>query len=107
MKPIIDAHLDLAWNALHWNRDLTKSLAEVRQYESAMHDHPARGRATVTIPELHKAGVKVCLGTVLVRSKPEVVPAEGYSRRAARTRTPAPSACPAASVGPSGPRAST
>ncbi len=81
MKPILDAHLDLAWNALHWNRDLTKTLDEVRQYESAMHDHPARGRGTVTLPELHQAGVRVCLGTVLVRSKPEVVPAEGFSRR--------------------------
>ncbi|PQO29696.1 peptidase [Bremerella cremea] len=81
MKPIIDAHLDLAWNALHWNRDLTKPLEEVRQYESSMQDHAARGRATVTIPELRKAGVRVCLGTVLVRSKPEVVPAEGFSRR--------------------------
>ena len=81
MKPIIDVHLDLAWNALQWNRDLTRSLDEVRQYESGMKDHPSRGRATVTLPEMARGGVRVCLGTVLVRSKPEFCPPEGFSRR--------------------------
>jgi len=81
MRPILDAHLDLAWNALHWNRDLTQTLDAVRAHERHMTDHPARGRGTVTLPELRKAGVSVCLGTVLVRSKPEVCPTAGFSRR--------------------------
>ena len=81
MRSIIDVHLDLAWNALHWNRDLTLPLEEMRCSEAAMRDHPARGRATLTLPELSQTQVHVCLGTVLVRSKPEVVPRDGYSRR--------------------------
>lgn len=81
MRPIFDAHLDLAWNALHWNRDLRLPLEEMRHSEVAMQDHPARGHATLTVPELQQAQVHVCLSTVLVRSKPEVVPTAGYSRR--------------------------
>jgi hypothetical protein len=27
---VIDGHLDLAWNALSWNRDLTLTVAEIR-----------------------------------------------------------------------------
>jgi len=52
MHPIIDAHLDLSWNALSWNRDLTQPLASSRKSESAMGDHPARGRGTVALPEM-------------------------------------------------------
>lgn len=81
MRRIIDAHLDLAWSGLYWNRDLTLSLEEVRRSEKHVTDHPARGRNTVTFPELRRANVKVCLGTVLVRSKPEVVPVAGATRR--------------------------
>jgi membrane dipeptidase len=81
MRPIIDAHLDLAWSALFWNRDLTMSLAQMRESEAHMTDHPARGRGTVTMPEMRRARVAVCLGTVLVRSKPHVCPAGGFNRR--------------------------
>jgi hypothetical protein len=31
---IIDAHLDLSWNALGWNRDLDQTVAEIRLSES-------------------------------------------------------------------------
>jgi len=81
MHPIIDVHLDLAWSGLFWNRDLTQTLDEVRASEQGMTDHRARGRNTVTFPELRKANVRVCLGTVLVRSKPEVNPPAGATRR--------------------------
>ena len=87
MRAIIDAHLDLAWNALHWNRDLTRPLAEVRACEKHMTDHPGRGRATVTLPEMRAARVGVCLGTILVRAKPEVCPPGGYDRRSLDFRT--------------------
>ena len=30
---IIDWHLDLAWNALEWDRDLTRPVAEIRRRE--------------------------------------------------------------------------
>lgn len=81
MRPIFDAHLDLAWNAIGWNRDLTTSLDDMRNAEAAMSDHPARGLGTVTLPEMRRAQVGVCLGTVLVRAKPNVVPSVGYNRR--------------------------
>lgn len=81
MLPIIDSHLDLSWNALSWSRDLTLPLDQMRSDEQHVTDHPSRGRATLTLPELRDSNVKVCLGTVLVRSKPNVVPAQGASRR--------------------------
>ena len=87
MRPIIDAHLDLAWSALHWNRDLTQPLDAMRRCESHMSDHRARGLATVTLPELRRARVGVCLGTVIVRTKPDVCPSSGASRRDLDFRT--------------------
>jgi membrane dipeptidase len=64
---IIDSHLDLAWNALNWNRDLTQTIREIRASEAGMSD-PHRGRNTVSFPELRRAEVAVCLATVLARS---------------------------------------
>ena len=81
VRPIIDAHLDLSWSALHWNRDLTQSVADVRAGEAHMTDHRARGKATVTLPEMRRGGVGVALGTVLARTKPNVCPAVGFNRR--------------------------
>ncbi len=66
--PIIDAHLDLAWNAISFNRDLTLPVDEVRLAESALDDHPARRGGTVTLPELRRAGVAVCVATLLARA---------------------------------------
>jgi membrane dipeptidase len=63
---IFDAHLDLAWNALNWRRDLAKSIEEIRRSEMNMNDW-RRGRNTVSLPELRKAAVAVCLATVLAR----------------------------------------
>jgi membrane dipeptidase len=77
---IIDSHLDLAWNALHWNRDLTEELAQLNERERQMKDRTSRGRATVSLPELRKGGIAVCLATVLARAKREVMPPEGFTR---------------------------
>jgi membrane dipeptidase len=81
VRPIIDAHLDLAWNALQWNRDLTQPLETMRKSEAYMKDHPARGRGTVTLPEMRRGGVAVCLGTILARAKQDVCPVGGFDRR--------------------------
>ncbi|NJM08565.1 peptidase, partial [Candidatus Gracilibacteria bacterium] len=43
---IIDAHLDLAWNALQWERDLTLSAYTIRTQEAKL-TGPGRGRGTV------------------------------------------------------------
>ena len=78
---VVDAHLDLAWNALSWNRDLTQPLAASRAAESAMTDHPGRGRGTVALPEMRRGEVALCLGTLLARSNPKVQPRDGHLRR--------------------------
>lgn len=64
---IIDSHLDLAWNALNWNRDLTLSVPEIRASESGMNDK-ARAANTVSFPEMRKGEVAICLGTVIARA---------------------------------------
>jgi membrane dipeptidase len=70
MRKIFDGHLDLAWNALSWDRDVTLDLDRLNQSEEGMTDHPARGRATTTLPEMQRGGVTTCQATLLVRAKP-------------------------------------
>jgi membrane dipeptidase len=67
---IFDAHLDLAMNALEWNRDLTRPLAEIRQREMHMKDKPDRGKGTVCLPELRKGRVGLVVATQLARYTP-------------------------------------
>ncbi len=70
-KPfLIDAHLDLAMNALEWNRDLTQPLADIRQREMGMRDRPDRGKGTVCFPELRKGRIGLVVATQLARVAP-------------------------------------
>ncbi|MCP9235892.1 membrane dipeptidase [Lewinella sp. JB7] len=66
---IIDAHLDLATNALAYNRDLTQPVALLRERERALDytDHPDRGRGTVALPELRRGGVGLVFATIIAR----------------------------------------
>src|SRR3954452_6053166 len=64
---IFDAHLDLAINAIEWNRDLTESIKDLRQQESGATDKPGRGRGAVSLPEMRRAGVGICVATQLAR----------------------------------------
>ncbi len=63
----IDAHLDLSMNALEWNRDLTRSLAEINAREQGMTDKPDRGNGTVSLPELRKGNVGLVVATQIAR----------------------------------------
>ncbi len=74
---IVDAHLDLAWNALQWNRDLTSSVYTLRTRESGT---PGKGRAmnTVALPELAQGRVALCFATLLARSTGVPVPYLDY-----------------------------
>jgi len=67
---IIDAHLDLAMNAIEWNRDLSRPLNEIRTREMHMNDKPDRGRGTVCIPELRKGRIGLVVATQLSRYTP-------------------------------------
>jgi membrane dipeptidase len=61
---IVDAHLDLAYAALNFDRDLRQPLDVVRRREPA--DPGQRGIATVTFPALQEAGVGLIFGTLFV-----------------------------------------
>ncbi len=67
---IIDAHLDLAMNAIEWNRDLTRPLEEVRQREMHMKDKPDRGKNTVCLPALREGKIGLVVATQLARYSP-------------------------------------
>ena len=64
---IIDAHLDLSMNALEWNRDLRKTVAEINLREKGMLDKPDRGNATVSLPELRKGNIGLVVATQIAR----------------------------------------
>ena len=51
----IDAHLDLAMNAMEWNRDLRRPIHEIREREKGMKDKPDRGNNVVSFEELRKS----------------------------------------------------
>ena len=80
MRWLIDGHLDLAWNALSWGRDITLDLDRLNRDEVGMTDHPSRARATTTLPEMRRAGIAVCQATLLARAKPEIRRPEGHAR---------------------------
>lgn len=63
----IDAHLDLSMNALEWNRDLSRPLAEINGREQGMTDKPDRGNATVSLPELRKGNIGLVVATQIGR----------------------------------------
>jgi membrane dipeptidase len=63
----IDAHLDLSMNALEWNRDLTRPLAEINEREQGLSDKPDRGKATVSLPELRKGNIGLVVATQIAR----------------------------------------
>ena len=53
---IFDAHLDLAWNALEWNRDLLQPVSTIRDFEQQF-PGCVPGDATTTLPALRKGNI--------------------------------------------------
>jgi membrane dipeptidase len=64
---IIDCHLDLAMNAIEWNRDLRKTVNEIREREDGMTDKLDRGNGTVALPELRKGNAGLVIATQIAR----------------------------------------
>lgn len=64
---VIDAHLDLAWSALQWNRNLLESVYTIRANEAKV---AGKGRAqnTVCLPEMRQGRVALSFVTMLARS---------------------------------------
>ena len=75
---LIDSHLDLAWNALQWNRNLQQSVYTIRTQESNL-TGPGRGQGTVALPEMREGRVAVCFATLLARSTGRIEPNLDYS----------------------------
>jgi membrane dipeptidase len=73
MRLILDAHLDLSWNAMSYDRDQLRSVRELRAAEAGM-TGKSRGNCTVSLPEMRRGGVAVCLATLLCRARPESLP---------------------------------
>lgn len=67
MVLIVDAHLDLAMNALQWNRDLLASTYTIRALEK---DTPGKGRGvgTVAFPEMRRGRIALSFATAIARS---------------------------------------
>ena len=64
---ILDAHLDLAMNALEWNRDLTWTVEDIRKSETGMTDKPDRERNTVSLDAMRKGNIGICVATQIAR----------------------------------------
>lgn len=64
---IFDAHLDLAMNALEWNRDLTWTVEDIRSNEKGMTDKPDRENNTVSFDAMRKGNIGLCVATQIAR----------------------------------------
>jgi len=62
-----DAHLDLSMNAIEWNRDLTRPIAEIREREREWNDKKDRGNGVVCLPEMRRGRIGVCVATQIAR----------------------------------------
>src|SRR4051794_26846981 len=63
----IDAHLDLAMNALEWNRDLRQPVMDIRRREKGQEDKPDREKGVVSLPELRDGNTGIVVATQIAR----------------------------------------
>jgi membrane dipeptidase len=77
---IFDVHLDLGLNGVDWNRNLLHDVQDIRVQEKllGMTDH-GRQTNTLSLPELRKAEIGVCVATVLARIEQPINHSFGYT----------------------------
>lgn len=63
----IDAHLDMAMNALEWNRDLTLPVHEIREREEGLTDKLDRAKGVVSLPALREGKIGLVVATQIAR----------------------------------------
>jgi membrane dipeptidase len=63
---LVDGHLDIAFNALCFDRDPRVSALETRAREGDRAEEPLRGRCMVGLPELRGGRVAVAFGTLFL-----------------------------------------
>ncbi|NNG10901.1 MAG: peptidase M19, partial [Arenibacter sp.] len=76
---IFDAHLDLAMNAMEWNRDLTWTVKDIRDSELGMTDKPDRGKNTVSFDAMRNGNVGLCVATQIARYVKRDNPLPGWN----------------------------
>lgn len=72
---LFDAHLDLAMNAVMYDRDQLLPVESLRQAEATM-TGKSRGCCTVSLPAMRKGNIGICLATVLARAMPTAMPSD-------------------------------
>jgi membrane dipeptidase len=75
---IVDAHLDLAMNAMEWNRDLKQPVAFLRERAKGMKDKPDRERNTVSLPALREGKIGLVVATQIARYVRKGSPLPGW-----------------------------
>jgi membrane dipeptidase len=75
---IVDAHLDLAMNAMEWNRDLKQPVADLREREKGLNDKPDRARNTVSLPALRDGKIGLVVATQIARYVRQGSPLPGW-----------------------------
>ena len=76
---ILDAHLDLAMNAMEWNRDLTWTVEDIRKSEIGMTDKPDREKNTVSLNAMRKGNIGICVATQIARYVKKDSPLPGWN----------------------------
>lgn len=79
MKFLFDAHLDLAMNAMEWNRDFRLPVATLRTSEKGLTDLPDRGKGTVSFPAMRKGNIGLCVATLIARYVKPQNPLPGWN----------------------------
>jgi membrane dipeptidase len=75
---IMDAHLDLAMNAMEWNRDLKQTVAQLRDREKGLTDKPDRERNVVSLPALREGKIGLVVATQIARFVRKGSPLPGW-----------------------------
>jgi len=63
---IVDSHLDVAYNAIEWNRDLTQGITAIRESEAGM-SQKGRGAGVMSFEELRQGGFAIIFATIHCR----------------------------------------
>ena len=76
---LVDAHLDLAMNALNWDRNLDLTVEQIREVEAGLLPKKGRACGTVAFPEMRKGEVGLSVVTVIARTAHPGSPATGVA----------------------------
>lgn len=77
---IADAHLDLAWNALQWKRNLLYSVHTIRTTERTTRlNVPGLGMGAVALPEMRAGRVALSIVTLIAKSSGHPIASNDYA----------------------------